>query len=53
MLMKLPIIIGGRGKIDMPEMALDKEAMRRFWVARGSAWDRWADVVATPAARMM
>jgi ubiquinone/menaquinone biosynthesis C-methylase UbiE len=50
--MKLPTVIGWWGRIDMPEMALDKEAMRRFWVARGSAWDRWADVVATPAARM-
>jgi len=30
----------------------DKEQMRRFWRARGEAWDRWADVVAESAARM-
>jgi len=33
-------------------MQLNKDAMRRFWVSRGAAWDRWADVVATSAARM-
>jgi ubiquinone/menaquinone biosynthesis C-methylase UbiE len=36
----------------MPDLMLDKEAMRRFWAARGPAWDRWADAVATSAARM-
>ena len=36
----------------MTEIQLNKEAMRRYWASRGAAWDRWADVVATSAARM-
>ncbi|HYB10687.1 MAG TPA: class I SAM-dependent methyltransferase [Alphaproteobacteria bacterium] len=36
----------------MPDIGLEKEAMRRFWTARGPAWDRWADVVAVTAPRL-